>query len=101
MDRRQQVETAGGLEHDHDGGEGHQARSELGKAGVVVGDCLRLPIGECSDIQRGLGHIDTDGVFHDRLRGGNDRRAPTLRYAGSSLGKLFGLSAINHGWHPC
>ena len=99
-DRREHLETAGGFHDDEDGGEGHESRGQFGETLVIVSDGSALPVGEGGEVERRLRDIDADEAVHKRLRARNDRRGPTLRDAGSSARQLFGLSAINDGWHP-
>ncbi len=99
-DRREHFEAAGGLQHDEGRGEGNESWGELGESLVIMGDGPTLPVGERGDVERRLRDIDADVAVPEWLRTGNDRRGPPLRDAGSCPRQRFGLSAINHGWHP-
>ena len=48
----------------------------------------------------GFGDVDPDVAVHGDLRECSDRRGPALRDTGITPGQLYGLSAIDGGWHP-
>jgi hypothetical protein len=98
--RGEHFEAAGGFHDNQDRSERDESRHQLREALIIIGDGPGLPVGKRGDVERRLRNVDADVTVHERLRARHDRRGPTLRDAGSNPGQLFGLSAINTGWHP-